>query len=57
MMFASIALAKSKQNTWILFFNELFIKLMTQFIKSFSTKTGITVSLIEHFYKIAKQKR
>lgn len=54
-IFANIALAKSRQNTCILLFNDNFIKLRVQFIKSILTKVGTTLSLIEHFYKMAKQ--
>lgn len=54
-MLASIALAKSRQKTWILSFKDNFIKFKVQFIKSVSTNVGTMLSLIEHFYKIARQ--
>lgn len=56
-IFANIADAKSKQNTWILLFIDFFTKCITQSNMFYSTSTGITLSFIEHFCNIAKQKR
>lgn len=54
-IFANMALAKSKQKTWILLLIDNLIKFKVQLIKSCSTKVGTILSLIEHFCKMAKQ--
>lgn len=54
-MFANIAVAKSKQNIWIFVCDDFFTKVKTQFIKSFSIYTEIILSLTLHFCNMAKQ--
>lgn len=55
--FASIAVAKSRQNMWILMWEDFLTSVSTQFMRSCSKKTGMRLSLTLHFCRMARQNR
>lgn len=56
-MFASMAVAKSRQKEWIFIWKDFFTKTMAQFIMSWSMKVGIRVYFMLLFCRMARQNR
>ena len=54
-MFASMAVEKSRQNIWILVLNEVYTSLKTQSISLVSRYVAMRFYLTEHFCKIPRQ--